>query len=79
MNFDYQGLRVNILDTPGHQDFSEDTYRALAAGKKRENTHSKKSEFTCIFDMLFLVLTSYSKNRLYNSIIFLNLITNYAL
>lgn len=33
MNFDYEGLRVNILDTPGHQDFSEDTYRALAAGK----------------------------------------------
>ena len=32
MNFDYNGLRVNILDTPGHQDFSEDTYRALAAG-----------------------------------------------
>lgn len=31
MNFDYEGLRVNILDTPGHQDFSEDTYRALAA------------------------------------------------
>ena len=31
MNFDYEGRRVNILDTPGHQDFSEDTYRALAA------------------------------------------------
>jgi len=31
MNFDYNGLRINILDTPGHQDFSEDTYRALAA------------------------------------------------
>ena len=31
MNFDYNGMRVNILDTPGHQDFSEDTYRALAA------------------------------------------------
>lgn len=31
MNFDYNALRVNILDTPGHQDFSEDTYRALAA------------------------------------------------
>ena len=31
MNFDYGDLRVNILDTPGHQDFSEDTYRALAA------------------------------------------------
>lgn len=31
MNFDYEGFRLNILDTPGHQDFSEDTYRALAA------------------------------------------------
>ena len=31
MNFDYNEMRVNILDTPGHQDFSEDTYRALAA------------------------------------------------
>mmetsp|Transcript_16515 Transcript_16515/g.37965 ORF Transcript_16515/g.37965 Transcript_16515/m.37965 type:complete len:598 (+) Transcript_16515:155-1948(+) len=31
MNFDYEGYRLNILDTPGHQDFSEDTYRALAA------------------------------------------------
>jgi peptide chain release factor 3 len=31
MSFDYNSLHVNILDTPGHQDFSEDTYRALAA------------------------------------------------
>jgi len=31
MSFDYNKLHVNILDTPGHQDFSEDTYRALAA------------------------------------------------
>lgn len=31
MNFDYKSLRINILDTPGHEDFSEDTYRALAA------------------------------------------------
>ncbi|ENH98430.1 peptide chain release factor 3 [Gracilibacillus halophilus YIM-C55.5] len=31
MNFDYQGYRVNILDTPGHEDFSEDTYRTLTA------------------------------------------------
>jgi peptide chain release factor 3 len=31
MNFDYTGLKINILDTPGHEDFSEDTYRALAA------------------------------------------------
>lgn len=31
MQFDYLGFRVNILDTPGHQDFSEDTYRTLMA------------------------------------------------
>ena len=31
MQFDYDGKRVNILDTPGHQDFSEDTYRTLMA------------------------------------------------
>lgn len=31
MQFEYQGKRINILDTPGHQDFSEDTYRTLMA------------------------------------------------
>ena len=31
LQFDYAGYRVNILDTPGHQDFSEDTYRTLMA------------------------------------------------
>lgn len=31
MQFDYAGKRINILDTPGHQDFSEDTYRTLTA------------------------------------------------
>jgi peptide chain release factor 3 len=31
LNFDYDGYRINILDTPGHQDFSEDTYRTLMA------------------------------------------------
>ncbi len=31
LQFDYDGYRVNILDTPGHQDFSEDTYRTLTA------------------------------------------------
>jgi len=31
LQFDYKGKRVNILDTPGHQDFSEDTYRTLTA------------------------------------------------
>jgi len=31
LHFDYQGFRINLLDTPGHSDFSEDTYRALTA------------------------------------------------
>ncbi len=31
MTFDYEGLRINLLDTPGHKDFSEDTYRVLMA------------------------------------------------
>jgi peptide chain release factor 3 len=29
--FDYNGFRINLLDTPGHKDFSEDTYRVLTA------------------------------------------------
>jgi peptide chain release factor 3 len=31
LQFDYQGYAVNLLDTPGHKDFSEDTYRVLTA------------------------------------------------
>ncbi|WP_421017326.1 peptide chain release factor 3 [Furfurilactobacillus cerevisiae] len=31
MQFDYADKRINILDTPGHEDFSEDTYRTLMA------------------------------------------------
>jgi peptide chain release factor 3 len=31
LNFDYSGFRINLLDTPGHKDFSEDTYRVLTA------------------------------------------------
>ncbi|CAN0200333.1 unnamed protein product [Scytosiphon promiscuus] len=31
MSFEYAGNHINLLDTPGHQDFSEDTYRTLAA------------------------------------------------
>ena len=31
LQFNYQGYCINILDTPGHQDFSEDTYRTLMA------------------------------------------------
>ena len=31
MGFEYCGKRINILDTPGHKDFAEDTYRTLTA------------------------------------------------
>ncbi|MBN2062755.1 MAG: peptide chain release factor 3 [Deltaproteobacteria bacterium] len=31
MKFNYKGFEINLLDTPGHQDFSEDTYRVLTA------------------------------------------------
>ncbi len=31
MQFDYAGHTINLLDTPGHEDFSEDTYRVLTA------------------------------------------------
>ncbi len=31
MSFDYNGTKINILDTPGHKDFAEDTFRTLTA------------------------------------------------
>ena len=31
MKFNYKDFEINLLDTPGHQDFSEDTYRVLTA------------------------------------------------
>jgi len=31
MGFDYKGIKINILDTPGHEDFAEDTFRTLTA------------------------------------------------
>jgi peptide chain release factor 3 len=31
MGFEYRDMKINILDTPGHQDFAEDTYRTLTA------------------------------------------------
>lgn len=31
LSFEYEGYRINLLDTPGHHDFSEDTYRTLMA------------------------------------------------
>lgn len=31
MSFEYEGIQINLLDTPGHKDFAEDTYRTLTA------------------------------------------------
>ncbi len=31
MGFDYKDIKINLLDTPGHQDFAEDTFRTLTA------------------------------------------------
>ncbi|NBW04249.1 MAG: peptide chain release factor 3, partial [Cytophagia bacterium] len=31
MSFEYKGVLINLLDTPGHKDFAEDTYRTLTA------------------------------------------------
>jgi peptide chain release factor 3 len=31
MGFEYEGVKINLLDTPGHKDFAEDTYRTLTA------------------------------------------------
>src|SRR6201747_2580321 len=31
LQFEYAGYAINLLDTPGHKDFSEDTYRVLTA------------------------------------------------
>jgi len=44
MGFEYNDIKVNILDTPGHQDFQEDTFRTLTAVdvcKRGRNADSK--------------------------------------
>ena len=41
MQFEYEDYCINILDTPGHQDFSEDTYRTLMAA--RASRHRPRS------------------------------------
>lgn len=56
MEFDYQDYKINILDTPGHQDFAEDTYRTLTAvdsviivvdGAKGVETQTRKLMEVC--------------------------------
>ncbi|MCD8302537.1 MAG: peptide chain release factor 3 [Prevotellaceae bacterium] len=56
MEFDYGSYKVNILDTPGHQDFAEDTFRTLTAvdsviividGAKGVETQTRKLMAVC--------------------------------
>ena len=56
MEFDYKDYKVNILDTPGHQDFAEDTFRTLTAvdsviividGAKGVETQTRKLITVC--------------------------------
>ncbi len=57
MQFEYAGCHINLLDTPGHKDFSEDTYRVLTAvdsalmvvdGAKGVEDRTKKLMEICI-------------------------------
>ena len=41
LQFRYEGKCINILDTPGHQDFSEDTYRTLMAADCGSDGHRR--------------------------------------
>jgi peptide subunit release factor RF-3 len=48
MSFEHEGLAFNLLDTPGHQDFSEDIYRTLTAVAMLnaiDNDHPKIARF----------------------------------
>ena len=49
MEFDYNNYKINILDTPGHQDFAEDTYRTLTAvdSAKGVETQTRKLMEVC--------------------------------
>ena len=56
MEFDYHDYKINILDTPGHQDFAEDTFRTLTAvdsviivvdGAKGVETQTRKLMTVC--------------------------------
>ncbi|MEZ4422154.1 MAG: peptide chain release factor 3 [Gemmatimonadota bacterium] len=55
LHFDYEGFRINLLDTPGHQDFSEDTYRALTAADSAimllDNRRGVETQTRKLFDV----------------------------
>ena len=56
LQFNYDGFCINILDTPGHQDFSEDTYRTLMAAEGSKIRHVNYLKFVPCDIFLFLHL-----------------------
>ena len=50
MQFQYEGYCINILDTPGHQDFSEDTYRTLMAAEREIIEEAYAGDIIGVFD-----------------------------
>jgi len=55
LQFDYEGKRINLLDTPGHVDFSEDTYRTLIAADSAvmllDNRRGVETQTRKLFDV----------------------------
>ena len=52
MGFDYKEKKINILDTPGHKDFCEDTYRTLTAVDSVIMAHPTKGVETQTFKLM---------------------------
>ena len=50
MQFQYEGFCINILDTPGHQDFCEDTYRTLMAAEREIIEEAYAGDIIGVFD-----------------------------
>ena len=72
MNFEYEGYGIRLMDTPGHQDFSEDTYRALAAADNAvSRVVERLSSFVCScsfrYSCLLLCLLSFPLLVYYSS------------
>ena len=58
MQFQHNGFCINILDTPGHQDFSEDTYRTMTALRAWSPRPGSCSRFAPCGTSLFLPLST---------------------
>ena len=47
MQFEYRDCVINLLDTPGHRDFSEDTYRVLTRSEEHTSELQSRSDLVC--------------------------------